>query len=150
MQNEDPDEIVENITSQDPNYVLKNEPKFLKGFQNGYNFTKNLAERCIAKHRGNLRVVISRPSVVGPCYRDPVPGHIDSLQAMPAYGFPLAMGFSTEFYCHDGIVSAVPGDFTANGIIVHSVYAARTAKPELNIFHLCTGSFNDKKEAGGS
>jgi len=28
---------------------------------------------------------------------------------------------------------------------VHSVYAARTVKPELNVFHVCTSSFNMKR-----
>lgn len=51
------------------------------------------------------------------------------------------MGLTKHYYLSQGLFSAIPGDMCANAIIVHSVYAARTVKPELNIFHICTGSY---------
>jgi hypothetical protein len=44
------------------------------------------------------------------------------------------MGLTKHFYVNDGVLSGIPGDMTANGIIVHSVFGARTVKPEINIF----------------
>jgi len=45
--------------------VKKTEKKLIGKFPNTYTFTKNCAEKYILKHKQNLKVVISRPSIIG-------------------------------------------------------------------------------------
>lgn len=42
----------------------KVEKQILKSFPNTYTYTKNLGEKLIVKKKGNLKVVICRPSII--------------------------------------------------------------------------------------
>jgi hypothetical protein len=55
------------------------------------------------------------------------------------------MGLTKHFYMSEGILSAIPAEYCSNGILVQSVYGARTKNAELNVFHMCTGNFNMKR-----
>ena len=62
--NQDPDKIVQNILKLGPQTITEQEKSIMGGYPNTYTFTKSLAERMIKKKRGNLPVVIVRPSII--------------------------------------------------------------------------------------
>ena len=73
--------------------VKKNEKSLILGFSNTYTYTKSLAERHIERYRGNLRVLINRPSYITHCSYEPLPGWIDTISAIAAISFPCGMGY---------------------------------------------------------
>ena len=104
---------------------------------NGYVFSKNLAERAIQKHRGNIRTIITRPSGVVATLKDPFGGWIDSVAAVGMIGFPMMMSLASSYYLGptEGSLMMVPADVCSNGVLVAACYAARTPEPEFNIIH---------------
>jgi nucleoside-diphosphate-sugar epimerase len=53
---------IKNVLAMDREEVTKQEVALLSGYKNTYTYTKNLAERHLERYRGNLRIVINRPS----------------------------------------------------------------------------------------
>jgi fatty acyl-CoA reductase len=93
---------------------------------NTYVYTKNIAERYIARYRGNMRTVISRPSVVTGAYREPLIGWTDTVAAGGALLFPGMIGLERNMYLPDINICCVPVDLVCNGIIAASAAAAQT------------------------
>lgn len=54
-------------------------PDLIRQFPNTYTFTKCLAENLVQQYAGDLPVVVFRPAIVIPTYREPVPGWIDNM-----------------------------------------------------------------------
>ena len=138
----DPDEIVNNIMSKDPEFVQQNEKEFLGKWVNTYVYAKNMAERAIKKHSGDkFRTIIVRPSVVVATYKEPVPGYTDTVSAGGAMSFPMLMGLTKNFFLTSGgNVECCPGDVCSNSILVACCYAASTPKPEFTIINACTSN----------
>ena len=61
-------------------------------FMNTYLFAKSCAERYLARYRGNLRLVISRPSITTGAFREPLIGWSDVVSAAGAGVFPGMIG----------------------------------------------------------
>ena len=70
-----------------------NEKLLIIGHANTYTYTKSLAERHIERYRGNLRVLINRPSYITHCSNEPLPGWVDTISAIAAVAYPCGMGF---------------------------------------------------------
>lgn len=102
--------MIESIIKESNEFVQANIQKYIKPWINPYVFTKNLCERAIAKHRGHLRVAIVRPSIVGCCYKEPLPGWIDAVSAMGVIGYPLALGLTKNHCFGNANIALVSGD----------------------------------------
>jgi len=50
------------------------------GWQDTYVFTKAMGEMLLGSMRGDIPVVILRPSVIESTYRDPFPGWIEGIR----------------------------------------------------------------------
>ena len=113
----------------DPSALLEKTPELLKetNHHNVYVYTKDLAERYIERHRGNLRTVILRPSVVVACCREPFTGWTDTVSAGGGIGFPMSMGIQKNFHTFDGPTDFIPGDIVSNAIIASCVQSAKFA-----------------------
>ena len=76
------------------------------------------------KNRGNVKVVIWRPSIIASSYNQPFPGWTDSVSA--AGGLTLLTGMGLlQNVSGDGLApfDLVPADFVSNGILVVTAYA---------------------------
>ena len=102
-----------------PQTVQEREKKIIGEYPNTYTFTKALAERMLKKKRGNLPVVIVRPSIIQGCYSDPFKGWTDTIAAS---GFQILMvtsGILNFVYTtYDTILDVIPCDFVSNQILV--------------------------------
>lgn len=87
-------------------------------------------------------MVINRPSVIIGSCKEPFPGWCDSIAAAGAFAFPAAMGIVQNFYLHNSPVDFIPVDISSNQILVTTCHAARTPKPEFNIYHNTSNSVN--------
>ena len=61
---QDPEDVVRQIINMGPQSVTEQEKNIIGAYPNTYTFTKSLAERMLKKNRGNLPVVILRPSII--------------------------------------------------------------------------------------
>lgn len=115
--------------------ITKNTVQLVNGYPNTYTYTKNLAERYLERYRGNLRVIINRPTMIYGCVREPMPGWVDNVTPLGCVGYPYALGMARSFYFPNVVLDFVPGDIVTNQIIVTTAYATTTAVPEFKIFH---------------
>jgi fatty acyl-CoA reductase len=91
---------------------------------NGYTFCKDSAERYLERYRGNIRLVINRPSIIIGCCREPIIGWCDSVAAAGVVIFPSAMGISSNYHVKDVKTDLIPADIVTNSILVTTAYAA--------------------------
>ena len=68
----DAEELVNKVLAMSEKEVLEKQAGILGTFPNSYTFTKNLGERLIRKYRGDIPLVLIRPSIIGVAMRDPV------------------------------------------------------------------------------
>ncbi len=123
--------------------VKKNEEALIYGYHNTYTYTKNLAERHYERYRGNIPVVINRPSGIIHCTAEPVPGWIDTVSAVGVAAYPLGMGFARSIFVPDGIIDFIPGDYVSNAVLATTAYTASLpVKEAFKIFHNSSGTAN--------
>ena len=115
--------------------ITKNTEQLINGYPNTYTYTKNLAERYLERNRGNLRLIINRPTMIYGCFREPMPGWVDQVTPLGGVGLPLAMGMARSFYFTNVFLDFIPGDIVTNQIIVATAFATTTPVPEFKIFH---------------
>ena len=58
------------------------------------------------------------------CFREPLPGWIDTISAVGAAGFPCGMGFSRNIFLPNQVLDFIPADLCSNSILVTTAYAA--------------------------
>ena len=86
---------VRKIVDMEPQMLEREEKNILRemGFPNTYTYTKNLAEQALqANRRPDLRIVISRPSIITGTYRFPFEGWTDTVSAAGSVTYPYGMG----------------------------------------------------------
>jgi Male sterility protein len=122
--------------------VEKNTTKLIKGYPNTYTYTKSMAERHLERYRGNLRIVINRPTAVIGCVKDPIEGWLDSMSAIAAVGFPVGMGMMKTVFYPDQIHDLIPGDITSNAVLATTAYSASLPEPTFKIYHNASATTN--------
>ena len=123
------------LMKMDPEAIKKDAVKYLNSSKNAYLFCKDSAERYLQRHRGNLRMLINRPSAIISCCKEPFPGWCDSIPALGAIGFNAALGISSNFYLPNTHGDMIPADIVSNSILVTTCHAAKTLTPEFNVYH---------------
>lgn len=124
-----------------PEAILRHQDSIIKGWPNTYTFSKNLAERILQKHREDVPLMIIRPAIVLPSFKEPVPGWMDAVSAGGPLTAMFVMGIWRCVPCdkysrHDFI----PLDIVANSIILGAAYQAK--KNSLNILHASSSHTN--------
>jgi fatty acyl-CoA reductase len=114
---------IKNILEADPEDIVKNQRKYLFNHENAYVFTKDSVERYLERYRGNLRLVINRPSLIINCAREPIVGWCDSIAGAGGVVFPAAIGVSRNFHLNNVKMDFIPADICTNSILVTTAYA---------------------------
>jgi hypothetical protein len=109
----------------------------LGAWPNTYTFTKAMTETLLIQKRGKLPLVILRPSIIGSCWREPVPGWVDVISAAGAIymsvGFgvlKMLPGSSTH------VADCVPADYVVNAMI--AAIPAIWGQDKFFVSHACT------------
>ncbi|XP_026285207.2 fatty acyl-CoA reductase 1-like isoform X2 [Frankliniella occidentalis] len=94
----------------------------LRGFHvNTYTFTKAMAEKVIDDVAEELPVIIVRPSIVIPAYKDPIPGWIDNLNGMGGMWAAGGKGLIRVLYEPNPVIfNTVPADLAVKNTILAS------------------------------
>lgn len=117
--------LVKEIMSMNVEQVTKNEKQLIGKFPNTYTFTKNLAEKNLMRNRGNVKVVIHRPSIIASSLAQPFKGWTDSISAAGGLTVLAGLGLLRIMPTSGkNRFDVVPADVVANSILVVAVNSA--------------------------
>lgn len=121
----DAEQFIDSIFAMSDEQLEKDTPKILGSFPNTYTFTKSYAERILQKNRGNVPVVVVRPSIIGSSQSEPAPGWVDSLAAAASYVHSLGTGMANHMSGNGDVVfDVIPVDFVCNAILLATAFQA--------------------------
>ncbi|KAL9237873.1 hypothetical protein vseg_012370 [Gypsophila vaccaria] len=113
------------------------------GWQDTYVFTKAMGEMLLSSIRGDVPVVILRPSVIESTYRDPFPGWIEGNRMMDPvvtyYGKGLLSGFPVD---PNGVIDVVPVDMVVNATIAAIAKHGMSGKSEISVYQVASSVVN--------
>lgn len=125
-------------------YVKENEQNLIGSFPNTYTFTKNLAEKYLRKHQGQLNCVIWRPSIIAGSVEQPFKGWTDSISAAGGLTVLGALGILKHLHIpKPNPFDMIPVDIVSNGILVATAYhGSGMDGSKLTVYNCTTSSQN--------
>ena len=110
------------------------------GWNDVYTYTKALGEQLLTLRRGDVPLVVVRPSIIESSLADPEPGWITGLKVMDPLVVAYGRGLLPDFPARPEIVlDLVPVDRVVNATIA----AAVRARPDsVEVFQVATGTEN--------
>ncbi|KAK1435079.1 hypothetical protein QVD17_00839 [Tagetes erecta] len=115
------------------------------GWPNTYVFTKALGEMIIGHLRGDMPVVIIRPTIVTSTFKEPFPGWVEGIRTIDSLALAYAKGRLTCFLGNpEGIYDVVPADMVVNAMITTIAANANLTCSEA-IYHVGSSVSNPLK-----
>ncbi|PIA58968.1 hypothetical protein AQUCO_00400078v1 [Aquilegia coerulea] len=106
------------------------------GWPNTYVFTKAMGEMLVGNLRGNLPVVIIRPTIVTSTYKEPFPGWIEGARHIDILSIGYGKGKLTCFLGDPTLIlDLIPGDMVVNAMIVAMITHLNQSSTE-HIYHV--------------
>nr|XP_013189196.1 unnamed protein product [Amyelois transitella] len=137
-----PEDVMRLIEWMDDKQLRVVTPSLLGAHPNCYTYSKRLAERIVEEAYGELPVVIARPSIVCPSFKEPVTGWVDNLNGPVGLMLGAGKGVIRTMLC-DGSLTAqvIPVDTAINAIIaLAKIEATKPEKSEvIPIYNLNAG-----------
>ncbi|XVF75988.1 hypothetical protein PTKIN_Ptkin13bG0231500 [Pterospermum kingtungense] len=113
------------------------------GWQDTYVFTKAMGEMMINNMRGEIPVVIMRPSVIESTCKEPFPGWMEGNRMMDPIVLCYGKGQLTGFLVDpNGVLDVVPADMVVNATLAAIARHGMTPKPDINIYHIASSVVN--------
>ncbi|KAK7278796.1 hypothetical protein RJT34_23832 [Clitoria ternatea] len=113
------------------------------GWQDTYVFTKAMGEMMIDKLRGDIPVVVIRPSVIESTFSEPFPGWMEGNRMMDpivlCYGKGQLTGFLVDPH---GVLDVVPADMVVNATLAAMARHGMTQKPDINVYQIASSVVN--------
>ncbi|XP_038902602.1 fatty acyl-CoA reductase 3-like [Benincasa hispida] len=107
------------------------------GYPNTYVFTKAMGEMVINDEKGNLPLIIVRPTIVTSTYKEPFPGWIEGLRTIDGFIVGYGKGKLTRFLCDvNTILDLIPADMVINGMIMIIVAHELQPSRQTIIYHM--------------
>ncbi|KAK3123033.1 hypothetical protein QOZ80_8AG0622740 [Eleusine coracana subsp. coracana] len=111
------------------------------GWPNTYVFTKAMGEMLLGHLRGELPVVIFRPSIITSILKEPLPGWIEGVRTIDSVLIAYAKQTLSIFLADlDSIMDVIPGDMVVNAMMV--AMAAHSEEHAQTIYHLTSSLRN--------
>ncbi|XWS43283.1 hypothetical protein CRYUN_Cryun16bG0089700 [Craigia yunnanensis] len=113
------------------------------GWQDTYVFTKAMGEMMINNMRGEIPVVVIRPSVIESTCKEPFPGWMEGNRMMDPIVLCYGKGQLTGFLVDpNGVLDVVPADMVVNATLAAIARHGMTPKPDINIYHIASSVVN--------
>ncbi|XP_022744361.1 fatty acyl-CoA reductase 2-like [Durio zibethinus] len=113
------------------------------GWQDTYVYTKAMGEMIINNMRGEIPVVIIRPSVIESTCKEPFPGWMEGNRMMDPIVLCYGKGQLTGFLVDpNGVLDVVPADMVVNATLAAIARHGMTPKPDINIYHIASSVVN--------
>ncbi|XP_061345409.1 fatty acyl-CoA reductase 3-like [Gastrolobium bilobum] len=128
----------EGATEHDIKVAMKDlgiERATLYGWPNTYVFTKAMGEMLVGTLKGNMSVVIVRPTIVTSTYREPFPGWVEGVRTIDSLILAYGKGKLTCFLADlEAVFDVIPADMVVNAMLVTMV--AHANQPSDIIYHV--------------
>ncbi|KAH0662376.1 hypothetical protein KY284_027307 [Solanum tuberosum] len=115
----------------------------LYGWQDTYSFTKAIGKMMINSMRGEIPILILRPSIITSSYKEPFSGWIQGLRVLDSlivfYRKGDLSGFLGDPDCH---LDVVPVDMVVNATMAAIAKHGYLQNPELNVYHVTSTLLN--------
>ncbi|KAJ1390237.1 hypothetical protein SESBI_37599 [Sesbania bispinosa] len=106
------------------------------GWPNTYVFTKAMGEMLVGALKGNLPVVIVRPTIIASTYKEPFPGWVEGLRTIDSLIVAYGKGKLTCFVVDlKAVFDVIPADMVVNAILVAMVAHANQPSDDI-IYHV--------------
>ncbi|XP_062199493.1 probable fatty acyl-CoA reductase 4 [Phragmites australis] len=107
------------------------------GWPNTYVFTKALGEMMLGQLRGDIPVVIVRPSIITSIQKDPLPGWIEGTRTIDAILIGYAKQNLSCFLADlDLTMDVIPGDMVVNAMMAATVaHASPERRGQQTVYH---------------
>ncbi|CAN1263471.1 Alcohol-forming fatty acyl-CoA reductase [Linum perenne] len=117
------------------------------GWPNTYTFTKAMGEMIVLNSKGDIPLVIMRPTMITSTLKHPFPGWIEGARTIDAFIVNYAKGrVKMLVYGPQVILDLIPADIVVNAIIVAMGMAVAVANKNLDlIYHLGSSRNNPIK-----
>ncbi|KAL4182555.1 hypothetical protein AMTRI_Chr11g150670 [Amborella trichopoda] len=113
----------------------------LYGWPNTYTFTKAMGEMMMGHLRGDLPVVIMRPSIIESTFSDPFPGWMEGARTIDSLIVNFGKGKLKCFLADPNLVlDVIPADMVVNAMIV--AMATHRSESSLHIYHVTSSVRN--------
>ncbi|XP_041023356.1 fatty acyl-CoA reductase 2, chloroplastic [Juglans microcarpa x Juglans regia] len=113
------------------------------GWQDTYVFTKAMGEMMIDKLRGEIPVVIIRPSVIESTCKEPFPGWMQGNRMMDPIVLYYGKGQLTGFLVDpNGVLDVVPADMVVNATLAAIARHGMAQKPDINVYQIASSVVN--------
>ncbi|KAK4481747.1 hypothetical protein RD792_012657 [Penstemon davidsonii] len=113
------------------------------GWQDTYVFTKAMGEMMIDNLKGDIPVVVIRPSVIESTYKEPFPGWMEGNRMMDPIILHYGKGHLTGFLVDpNGVLDVVPADMVVNATLAAMAKHGAAGKPETNIYQVASSVVN--------
>lgn len=112
-----------------------------RGWIDTYTFTKFLGELWLARNRGEVEVVIVRPSIIESAIREPEPGWIEGLRVADPIMIAAGRGLTRFPMSLDTVLDLIPLDWVVNAILVASYHTGKRTG-QLEVFTVASGTEN--------
>lgn len=96
----DPQQMLDTLLEKSPEEIDKLTPQLLGEYPNSYTFTKSLTEHLLIQRRGNIPLLLFRPTIIGASYKEPSPGWIDTISAASALYVTAGVGVMKFMLAH--------------------------------------------------
>ncbi|KAL3530408.1 hypothetical protein ACH5RR_009730 [Cinchona calisaya] len=106
------------------------------GWPNTYVFTKAMGEMLLGHLRGNVPLVIVRPTIITSTFKEPFPGWVEGIRTIDSIAVGYAKGRIPCFLGDPNtIVDAIPADMVVNAMIV-AMAAHANQQSEMTIYQV--------------
>ena len=93
-----------------------------EGWPNTYTFSKFLAEQRLVSERGDVPLILFRPTIISSAWRSPYPGWIDGIKGMDALVIAFGQGQLSQFPANKDLpLDLIPVDLAANACLTSLV-----------------------------
>ncbi|KAJ8916621.1 hypothetical protein NQ315_000266 [Exocentrus adspersus] len=135
-----PDKVTSLVEILDEDLVDSLTTKLIGNRPNTYTFTKALAESWLKENRGDLPLVIVRPSIVISSINGPLQGWVDNWNGPTGIIAAAGKGLFRTMLCDpDKTADLVPVDMVINLMIVTAWRMGTTKCRDLQVYNCCTG-----------
>ncbi|KAJ8956248.1 hypothetical protein NQ318_014980 [Aromia moschata] len=135
----DPHNVIKTVEWMDEEIIDSITHKILGDIPNTYAFTKALGESLVADEMDTLPVIIQRPSIIIPVWKEPIPGWTDNINGPAGLLIGAGKGVIRTMYCNsDRYADYLPVDIGVNAMLV-SAWDYLTYK-ERRIYNLTSSS----------
>lgn len=115
------------------------------GWPNTYVFTKALGEMMIGHLKGDMPVVILRPTIVTSTFKQPFPGWVEGIRTIDSLALGYGQGRLTCFLGNtDAVYDVVPADMVVNAMIA-AIAAHANQTCSQTIYHVGSSVSNPVK-----